>query len=360
VERLGVIASGLAHWARLNRDVVNGDARGVEKILEKIDFHRKQMGKVASLIKSTLDGSVQKAKKQIRANIDAFFDARYGSTMKQVVEAVRSYRMPLERYGDALAISGFTETLFLVYQDFKETLDTHLAEKVNPMIVKFVRDEEERIATYLASVAGPYETMVRGAVSDYLDSMEQIGISLDSAFTSRSPMIGPAAVRQESGLTLPPMGATMRYSARIKTEAVVKLGVYSLETLVRKLLKKDTEGNIKYKIKALEDGTQRMKRETERSVRVHLKDYKENIKFQYMYKFTDAMSERLYKGLLESFDAYFTDISNMLSLIREERIDKTAMLEELGKIAAGASQVAEKIDGLRGKLQQAAGATAAS
>ena len=28
----------------------NGDAQGVEKILEKINFHRKQMGKVASLI----------------------------------------------------------------------------------------------------------------------------------------------------------------------------------------------------------------------------------------------------------------------------------------------------------------------
>ena len=79
VERLGVISSGLAHWARLNYDVVNGDANDVEKILEKIDFHRKQMGKVASLIKSTLDGSVQKVKKEIKVNIDRFFDARYGS-----------------------------------------------------------------------------------------------------------------------------------------------------------------------------------------------------------------------------------------------------------------------------------------
>jgi hypothetical protein len=144
----------------------------------------------------------------------------------------------------------------------------------------------------------------------------------------------------------------MRYSARIKTEAVVKLGVYSLETIIRKLLKKDDGNNVQQKIKALEDGVKRMKRETERSILMHLKDYKENIKFQYMYKLTDAMSEHLYKGLIESFNAYFTDISNMVELIREERIDKTAALEELERIEKNASLVMEKVDSLRDKIKQ--------
>ena len=352
VERLGVISSGLVHWARLNYDVVNGDAENVEKILEKIDFHRKQMGKIASLIKSTLDGSVQKVKKEIKANIDRFFDARYGSTMKQVIETIRTYRLPLERYEEGLITSGFADTLFLVFQDFKESLDKQLAEKINPMIIKFVRQEEERIAEYLESIAGPYETMVREAISDYVNNMEQVGISLDSEFPPGSPKNDLSTIRQDSGLMLPPMDATMRYSARIKTEAVVKLGVYSLESIIRKLFKKDTGNTIQQKTKALEDGVNRMKRETERSVLSHLKDYKENIKFQYMYKLADAMSEHLYKGLLDSFDAYFSDISHMVALIREKRIDKTATLEELEKIKTNASLMLEKIDGLRDKIRQ--------
>ena len=190
------------------------------------------------------------------------------------------------------------------------------------------------------------------AVADYLESMEQMGISLDSELTSGSPKNGLTAMHHGSELVLPPLGATMRYSARIKTEAVVKLGVYSLETMVRKLLKKDVNDNIKQKIKALEDGIKRMKRETERSVLMHLKDYKENVKFQYMYKLTDAMSEYLYKGLLESFDAYFTDIANLVALIREEHIDKAAALEELVHIERNALRVLGNIDGLREKIQQ--------
>jgi len=354
VERLGVISLGLMHWARLNHDVVNGDAQGVEKILEKIDFHRKQMGKVASLIKSTLDGSVQKLKKEIKVEIDRFFDPRYGSNMQQVVESVRAYRMPPGEYEDQLTTSGFTDTLFLVYQDFKDHLDKHLAEKTNPAIIKFVREQEVRASGYLESIAGPYETMVREAVSDYLNSMDEIGISLDSQFQTDASQNGLDAMRHDSGLRLPPMDTTMRYSARIKTEAVVKLGVYSLETIIRKLLKKDGGNNLRQKIKALEDGVKRMKREAERSVLMHLKDYKENIKFQYMYKLTDAMSEYLYKGLLERFNAYFTDISNMVDLIKEERIDKTAALEELARIEKKAALALETIDNLREKIRQSA------
>jgi len=129
--------------------------------------------------------------------------------------------MPLERYEDHLVTSGFTDTLFLVYQDFKDHLDKHLAEKTNPAIIKFVREQEVRAAEYLESIAGPYETMVREAVSDYLNSMDEMDISLDSQFQTDSSKNGLDAMRHDSGLMLPPMDTTMRYSARIKTEAVV-------------------------------------------------------------------------------------------------------------------------------------------
>jgi len=351
VERLGVISSGLEYWAKLNRDVVNGDARSVDQILEKIDFHRKQMGKIASLVKSTLDGSVQKVKKEIKTNIDRFFDARYGSTMKQIIDYIRTYRMPFERYEENLEASGFTDTLYLVFQDFKESLDKHLAETINPQIIRFVRQEEARVAEYLESIAGPYETMVQEAMADYNHSMEQLGISLNGGDNAEERKKNLSARQHGSDLTLPPLDTTMRYSARIKTEAVVKLGVYSLENIFRKLLKKNSGGGIQQKVKALNDGVKRMKRETERSVLAHLKDYKENIKFQYMYKLSSAMAEHLYGVLLESFDAYFSDISNMVALIREERIDKKSTLQLLEKMETDASMALGKIDRLRNKIR---------
>ena len=44
------------------------------------------------------------------------------------------------------------------------------------------------------------------------------------------------AVKSRAGLRLPSAGVTLRYSARIKTEAVVKLGCYTLVTLVKRLI----------------------------------------------------------------------------------------------------------------------------
>ncbi|MCG6909904.1 MAG: dynamin family protein [Deltaproteobacteria bacterium] len=350
IERLAVVAAGLSHWAGLNLDVADRDAHGVDEILEKIDFHRRRMDKIAAMVKSTLDGSVQKVKKEIRVDIDRFFDARHGSTMQQVVEFIRSYKMPMDRYEDNLTASGFTETLFLVFQDFKEALDKHLAEKVNPKIIRFVREEEQKIAEHLEAVAGPYESMVKEAVAEYVESMTKTGISMRGESVSGSRDNGLSAMRHGSDLKLPPMAATMRYSARIKTEAVVKLGVYAFENLIRKLLKKDPDGNARQKIRALEDGVKRMKRETERSVLLHLKDYRENIKFQYMYKLAGAMSDHLYKGLLERFEAYFADISTMVALIKEERIDKKGSLDSLQRVEKESVATLQRIDGLRERI----------
>jgi len=351
MERLDVVATGLMNWVKLNRSVVNRDQAGVERILEKIGYHRTQMGKIESLIKSTLDGSVQKVKKELKVNVDRFFDARSGETMKRVVDYIRNYQVSTERYEESLEASGFTDTLFLVFQDFKESLDGYMAEQVNPRIIRFVRDEEERIATYLESVAGPYVAMVREAVTDYNQEMADLGIPTANNHESGSAKKSLSASRQGSELILPPIDATMRYTARIKTEAIVKLGAYSVVKIFRKLMKKDRDGSILEKTKALKDGVKRMKRETERSVLLHLKDYRENIKFQSMFKLTDIMSEQLYRELLQSFEAYFTDISKMVELIREERIDKKGMLQELERIESDAASVQVKIDYLREEMR---------
>jgi hypothetical protein len=44
-----------------------------------------------------------------------------------------------------------------------------------------------------------------------------------------------------------------------------------------------------------------MKEETERSIHAHFKDYKENIKFQYIHRLAEAAGHRLYEMMTEQF-----------------------------------------------------------
>ena len=76
-----------------------------------------------------------------------------------------------------LESSRFTETLYLVFQDFKAAVDSYLAETIHPRIVTFIREEEEKIKSHLESVATPYAVMVKEAMSDYQASMADTGVS---------------------------------------------------------------------------------------------------------------------------------------------------------------------------------------
>ena len=95
-----------------------------------------------------------------------------------------------------------------------------------------------------------------------------------------------------------------------------------------------------------------MKRETERSILFHLKDYKENIKFQYLLKLADAAGDALYRQLLERFQHQGADLSRMVALIGEQRLDKQELSASLDRMGVASRSLQEKIGHLRNDLQQ--------
>ena len=158
------------------------------------------------------------------------------------------------------------------------------------------------------------------------------------------------AVKSLSGLRLPSAGVTLRYSARIKTEAVVKLGCYTLVTLVKRLLKKSIQNRQEDEIHALKDGVDRMKRETERSIVSHFKDYRENLKFQYILKLADAAFQSLLECLMERLDAYSTDISRITQWADGHQTDKDQISQTLNGLRLKSREIAEQLKSIREQM----------
>jgi hypothetical protein len=97
-----------------------------------------------------------------------------------------------------------------------------------------------------------------------------------------------------------------------------------------------------------------MKRETERSVILHFKDYKENIKFQYIFKLVEAVSKSHYQALLDSFQAYATDLSAMITLVSEKSVDKERAAQILKEMEKTSKWINGKIIGIRNTLESTA------
>jgi hypothetical protein len=169
-------------------------------------------------------------------------------------------------------------------------------------------------------------------------------------FQPHTLLPGLEVIRQTSRLQLPPANAAMRYSAKVKTEAIMRLGAYKFLRVFRKLLRKPVNPGAEEEVQALKAGVERMKKETERSLLFHFKDYRENIKFGYIFKMVESASVQIADGLLERFETYENDLAQMVALIDESQSVKARQDSAFREIAASADHLYQRSLSLRERV----------
>jgi hypothetical protein len=347
IERIDIILAGLLNWTRLTRSLLVRDAGEVQAMVDRFQSHQGYMVQVQSMIRGTLDGGIQRINKELKKEIDRFFDRYSGPILGQVLGFVRNYTVDQNRYRDQVLNSGFTQALYVVFQEFKQAVDRHMAEKINPEIIGFFGQLESRLMDYLHSIVEPYEAMVRDAVNQYEEVLAQFELDRIPGKWAMDAVPDLESVKQGIDLNLPPAAATMRYSANIKTDAVIRWGFYALTRVVRKILKKPMGIRGDEELKALKDGIRRMKRETERSIMEHFRDYKENLKFQYMQRLVDAAGIHLYEALTECFRMYVSDLKELIDSMGNERSDRAQLGDTLGVVETALVAMQPRIETLR-------------
>jgi hypothetical protein len=347
LERVGVIETGLQHWIRLRRELIQKDSDEFQEIVARIDSHQGHLQQIRSMIHTTLQGSVQTLKGDLRKAGDRFFDPSGGNVIKMALAFVRDYRVDLSTYKEPLASSGFTHTLYLVFQDFKQSMDRFMTEKINPEIIGFASQQEAHVVDYLRSIPVPFESMINDALQQYETAMARLGLPHGPGRLQFDTTSDLEALKHSLGIKLPPAAASMRYSAQIKTEAVLRLGVFSLLQVVRKVLKKQEGGPNDDTLNALKGGIRRMKKETERSIRDHFKDYRENLKFQYLLPLADAVGQRLYEALTEQFEVYGHNLKSIVDGVSGECVDIAQSDADLERIAQALEQIESRRQTLR-------------
>jgi GTPase SAR1 family protein len=344
LERLRIVSFGMERLIYFNQNMLTRDAHSANEIVEKIKKHQEGMRQIELVIKNTLAGSTKKINHDLKTDIERFFDIRSGDLLQGIIEFIRDFKVSYQQYEESLKAFGFPKTLYLVFQEFKQALDTYMTETTNPEVIRFIREKEKQVHENLESIADPFDVMVQDAIVGYNDMMENFGIVRSFESPERIDLPDIDTIKAITGLTLPPAVAYMRYTAKIKTEAVMRLGFYTVVKFFKKILKKPIERKNEEGILALQAGVLRMKRETERSMAFFFKDYQENIKFQYMYKIVEAVSNSLYESLIDRFQAYAADLSNIVELINDKLIDKEQASTTLQEMAITTGKIEEKIN----------------
>jgi len=351
VERLTVILTGLVNWISTSRKILDKDAGSAAEILKLTQHHQQRLDQIKSAIGNSLTGAIPKVKKSLSADVNKLFDPHSGDVIKKINNFIVSYNASPGRYEENLKLAGFSNTLFEVYQEFMQSLNTYITETINPEVFRFLNARENKIKENFESVIAPHDAMLQDAYQEYNKLLTGIGITVDQTPRSRIMLPELEAICRIAGLQRPPLVISGRYTAKIKTEAIMRLGFYRALKNLKVLLRKKAKTQGLEALKALEAGIVRMKRETLRSMIYHLKDYQENFKFKYLFKLVEAMANVLTQATLDRFQAYFTDLGTIAERINDSQEDKHKVVSILDQMERTSMDVKQRIQRVRAQIR---------
>jgi hypothetical protein len=355
VQRLGVITRGLRNRVDLNREMLAGDSDSVNAVVERLKTQQHRLIKIKSSIHDMMAGVHPQLKQDLTTDVNRFLDISGGEIIRQISRFIDQYQPPTQAYDQLLDNQGFAQALHRMYQEFKQTIDNFITESINPEIIQFIRSQEDAISRRFQTVVDPFNAMLENALDDHQRLMEEIGIKTGDADTAGLTVPELDAVARSGGLSRPPLAATMRYSTKIRTEAMVRLGAYTLLRSVKRLVKKKVQDKREIAILALKSGTDRMKAETLESVRDHLVDYQENLKFRYLFRLAEKAADVLSETMLEKFQAYFTNVESLVDMIGTHQIDKEKAATVLADLDRGLQTLQPRIARLKNTIEPADG-----
>jgi hypothetical protein len=279
--------------------------------------------------------------------VDRFFDIKYGDIAQEIIHFVETYDLPTAELSKDVQGSGFMLTLYHVFQRLHQATNTFIAEQINPKIVEFASQLEADIEAVFRQVCSPYGLMIQDAVDQHYQTMDELGIeAFKRPFSSlRCPEVGPT--KSDIHLSIPRLAATMAYSTRIKTEAIVRLGLYNTLKGAKRLFRKPTADKLDSALRSLEHSVRRMKEQMKDSITEHFADYSENFKYQYVFTLVDAMSKRLYEDLTDQLKAFTGDLTDLGELVRNQEESKGRLSEDLLSMEQSLDGVLKNIDGIR-------------
>ncbi len=332
LERFALMADSLHDWLSVNRAILMKDTEGAAKILQETGDIQSQLTRLKSLISDTIDASSRETKLDIWKTVDQFFDARNGSLVKDIREHIKDYTVDYRMSEDDIEDLGFSTTLYGIFQDFKRDIDLFMTERINPHLVQLIRQEEVKIDAFLSDAARAYDSLMEEALKKYEEALENMEIPSKRHTFDEAYSIDLKNLKKRITCNVPKLDSSLSYTSKIRTEAIVRLKYYNLLTLISKALKKNVQNEKTGESRALKDGVQRIKKETMRSIISSLNNYKENLKFLYLFRLIDE-APRILNGMLhDRFYVFTVDLSSTAELIGTERSLKEEAINSLERM----------------------------
>ncbi|MCG8472245.1 MAG: dynamin family protein [Desulfobacterales bacterium] len=344
-QRQMVVATGVKQWISLNREMLTRDRESASRLVSGLTLQQEKLEHVKSMIRSTLDGTLKKVKSDISGEIDSFFDESRGQLVSDVKNQIKNYSPDLTKYTtETDDDEAFIRAMSGVHRDFRQNFDRFLAEEINPRIIGLTKELEERLSEDLNRITAPYGLMIKDALGEYRQAIEELGLAASDEALASFSSVDMETARKLGGIQFPSVATVMAYSLRVRAEAMLRFGAYNVFNMLKRIFKKPQDAKAELRAKALSDGMNRTRTEAIEAITQHLRSYKENLKFQYLYKLADALSNQLFDTYAEGFHTYLGELGELTSRVNETGKDKESILTSLEEMEKETSRIFHHVD----------------
>ena len=348
LERLNIVSCGLRDFIHMNKDLLMKSVQEARALLKNVAQRKDSIDNVISIITNTLEGTHRKLKRTLGESIDRFFDSDYGETIQGVFQFIKIYEVPMVKHDRETDASSFMASLYLIFQEFQQALNRYLTESVNVASVEFIKQQEFSIKATIEGVGDSFHSMIKDALHEYFHEIQKSGITLESQQSTDKPsQVNIEAVKLRSNLKIPVLSSNMRYSGQIQTEAIFQFGLHRVLCFLKRIWQKRPANEEEKYLQLLHDRIYRIKKVTRDSIKTLFMDYKENLKFQYLYKLVDVASDALFEDLAGRIRAFTVDLTSIAKKVEDTQETKAISAERLDTIGWQIRVVIEQLENIK-------------
>jgi len=341
--RLAGAAADLREWTAFNAKILSGSTEEARRTLESVKTLREKLDMRKQAIKDSLDGRAGKVKRILADDTDRLLDGRFGEISRDIHEFVDRYAVDLRTMIGDMEGTGFSALLYTLFQEFRESLERFIVEKVTPRLAVFIREEERKVEDMFLSIAEVYDGMVQDAHAHHLAILEKAGV--EPADDSHQEPFSLRSFQRKTRPPAPSFLSTLQFGAEIRAGAILKLGMYRGLRFIRKLLKRPDANDDAGRdvLAALDAAMRRIKRETQVALVSTINGYKENLKYQHLNRFVDETAAEILDVMGDRFRVFSSDMSGLASLIDNARGEREEALDLLKALEQQTADVLERV-----------------
>ncbi|MDY0360202.1 MAG: dynamin family protein [Desulforegulaceae bacterium] len=316
----------------------SGDKTAEKELIDQT----KKFREVKNIIKNTMEGSKSKFDKNLKNEIDSFFSSSSEIT-GMAYDFIKAYKGDLNKYIVKTGDSSVKVNYFSLYQDFRQSLDNFVTREINPLVISFIKEKEKEIVSYYYELSKSSEYMVFETRNNFQKTIGKDPVKFGTNIPS------PDNFSLEQAFEIPSALDALNYNVVLRSSAMAGSSMVFVKNLINRIFKPKNSLNDDA-LKIIEKGLSKIKKETESTLKNHFLNYRENLKFQYVLKFSEQVMDVYLKSLIESLDSYVNDFSDILEIMENNQESKKVCLEELGRLESQCGDLSKRAEEITKRL----------